>query len=482
MIDKANKFGLKGFEVVESSEQGMLSQVARAEKEGKPIVFLGWAPHPMNAKFKLTYLTGGDDVFGPNFGGATVFTNTRAGYTAECPNVGKLLKNLKFSLDMENRSWARSSTTARMPEAAATEWLKANPAAIEPWLAGVTTKDGQRRPAALKERARSLIDRKSKAGHQPRLSISNAHIDSAFRSFSDGSKRPGSPFLRGMADKPSTHPHRRLGESVRRLADDPMPNASSTFFVLLGVIDALDPVGLAGRRIRCSSWPIVTAQLPGALRRSIGAHRLHLSRPAADHQSRLLEGNDGDAGAGAGGHRLSSRMVVGVPLGIAAARRAWLYAAMRPILDLMQTIPTFVYLIPALILFGLGMVPGLIATVIFAIPAPIRLTRLGIISTPPVRWWKRPLPSARRRAGAAQGRAALRHAADHGGPDTDDHAVAVDGGHRRPGRRRRPRRAGRAGAQYRQHRHGLRFRPLHRHSRDHPRPHVPQAARAGEGA
>lgn len=76
-------------------------------------------------------------------------------------------------------------------------------------------------------------------------------------------------------------------------------------------------------------------------------------------------------------------MLVGIPLGIAAARRAWVYSVLRPILDLMQTIPTFVYLIPALILFGLGMVPGLIATVIFAIPAPIRLTRLGIISTPP---------------------------------------------------------------------------------------------------
>ena len=76
-------------------------------------------------------------------------------------------------------------------------------------------------------------------------------------------------------------------------------------------------------------------------------------------------------------------MVIGIPLGIAAARRAWVYSAMRPVLDLMQTIPTFVYLIPALILLGLGMVPGLIATVIFAIPAPIRLTRLGIISTPP---------------------------------------------------------------------------------------------------
>ncbi len=76
-------------------------------------------------------------------------------------------------------------------------------------------------------------------------------------------------------------------------------------------------------------------------------------------------------------------MVIGIPVGIFAARRPWFYSAIRPILDLMQTIPTFVYLIPALILFGLGMVPGLIATVIFALPAPIRLTQLGISSTPP---------------------------------------------------------------------------------------------------
>ncbi|MEO3430626.1 choline ABC transporter permease subunit [Pelagibius sp. CAU 1746] len=75
-------------------------------------------------------------------------------------------------------------------------------------------------------------------------------------------------------------------------------------------------------------------------------------------------------------------MLVGVPVGIAAAHRPWLYTAIRPVLDLMQTIPTFVYLIPTLILFGLGVVPGLISTVIFAIPAPIRLTYLGISSVP----------------------------------------------------------------------------------------------------
>jgi glycine betaine/proline transport system permease protein len=76
-------------------------------------------------------------------------------------------------------------------------------------------------------------------------------------------------------------------------------------------------------------------------------------------------------------------MIIGVPIGILAARRRWIYTLLRPVLDLMQTIPTFVYLIPALVMFGLGMVPGLIATVIFAVAVPIRMTRLGIISTPP---------------------------------------------------------------------------------------------------
>jgi glycine betaine/proline transport system permease protein len=75
-------------------------------------------------------------------------------------------------------------------------------------------------------------------------------------------------------------------------------------------------------------------------------------------------------------------MGIGVPLGIAAAHRPKLYAAMRPVLDLMQTLPTFVYLIPAIVFFGIGMVPGLIATAIFVLPAPIRLTHLGVSSTP----------------------------------------------------------------------------------------------------
>lgn len=76
-------------------------------------------------------------------------------------------------------------------------------------------------------------------------------------------------------------------------------------------------------------------------------------------------------------------MLLGVPIGIACAHRPWLFTVVRPLLDLMQTLPTFVYLIPTVVLFGLGAVPGLISTIIFAIAAPIRLTQLGIASVPP---------------------------------------------------------------------------------------------------
>ena len=74
----ADQFGLGDVTLVESSEQGMLAQVARADARGEPVVFLGWAPHPMNAAFDLTYLSGGDDVFGPNYGGAEVATDRKS--------------------------------------------------------------------------------------------------------------------------------------------------------------------------------------------------------------------------------------------------------------------------------------------------------------------------------------------------------------------------------------------------------------------
>lgn len=142
-------FGMDGFELVESSEQGMLAEVASKTEAGEPIVFLAWEPHPMNANFKLTYLTGGDALFGPNFGGATIYTNTRKGYVAECPNTGKLLENLVFTLPMENEIMGAILNDGEDPRDAAKAWLAANPATWEPWLEGVTTKDGGDAKAAV---------------------------------------------------------------------------------------------------------------------------------------------------------------------------------------------------------------------------------------------------------------------------------------------------------------------------------------------
>ncbi|KZY54088.1 choline ABC transporter substrate-binding protein [Sulfitobacter sp. KE29] len=141
MIDE-NAFELGDFEVVESSEQGMLAQVQRASRKEEPVVFLGWEPHPMNANFDLTYLEGGDDYFGPDLGGATVYTNTRAGFVEECPNLGKFLQNLEFSLEMENEIMGAILDDGEKPEEAAAAWIKANADVLDTWLDGVTTVDG----------------------------------------------------------------------------------------------------------------------------------------------------------------------------------------------------------------------------------------------------------------------------------------------------------------------------------------------------
>jgi glycine betaine/proline transport system substrate-binding protein len=148
---KGDAFGLKDFKLVESSEAGMLSQIKRAARSKQWAVFLGWEPHPMNKSIDMTYLTGGDDWFGPNLGGATVYTNVPTGYRQTCPNVGKFLENLVFDLNMENEVMTSIIDDKQQPEAAATAWLKANPKVLETWLAGVTTVDGKEGLAAVRK-------------------------------------------------------------------------------------------------------------------------------------------------------------------------------------------------------------------------------------------------------------------------------------------------------------------------------------------
>lgn len=144
------KFDLSGFELVESSEQGMLAEVSRAVKDKKPVVFLGWEPHPMNARFEMSYLSGGDDIFGPNFGGATIYTNTRKNLSADCPNLGKFVHNLKFTLPFENEIMGDILDNGAEAKDAAKAWLKAHPDTLTPWLAGVTTRDGKDGLTAVK--------------------------------------------------------------------------------------------------------------------------------------------------------------------------------------------------------------------------------------------------------------------------------------------------------------------------------------------
>lgn len=142
MIDK-DAFGLGGWELVESSEQGMLSEVDRVIRRKGWIVFLGWEPHPMNTRYDIAYLSGGDDYFGPNYGGAEVYTNIRAGYDEECPNVAKFVSNLRFTLDMENTMMGMILDNGMEPQAAASAWLKKHPGVLNDWLEGVTTIDGE---------------------------------------------------------------------------------------------------------------------------------------------------------------------------------------------------------------------------------------------------------------------------------------------------------------------------------------------------
>src|SRR5262245_30189751 len=142
--DPANN--LQGWELVESSEQGMLAQAEKSMKKQEWIAFLGWAPHPVMGQMKLVYLTGFEK---DGFGDAQIKTLTRTGYSAECPNVGKLLANLKFTLPMESTIMDAIGGGAD-GEKAASDWLKANPGTLDAWLAGVSTTDGKEGLPAVK--------------------------------------------------------------------------------------------------------------------------------------------------------------------------------------------------------------------------------------------------------------------------------------------------------------------------------------------
>jgi len=154
LIDAVNKneFGLGKWKVVESSEQGMLTQVDKDYKKQKWVAFLGWEPHAMNIDYKLTYLSGGDDIFGANFGSSDVYTLSRKGYAAQCPNIAKMFSQLKFNVAFENQGIHLMLKEGKSGKEAATAMMKEHPELLKEWLAGVATLDGKDGLAAVEKK------------------------------------------------------------------------------------------------------------------------------------------------------------------------------------------------------------------------------------------------------------------------------------------------------------------------------------------
>lgn len=368
---KENRFGLGRFQLVESSEQGMLAEVERAVRDRRHVVFLAWDPHPMNTRFDLQYLTGGEDSFGPDFGAASVFTLARAGYLKECPNVGRLLQNLQFTTHDESELMAGILDRKEPPQQAAATWIAANPDKVRPWLEGVLRRDG----SALNAAPRAAAGGDETRGFESWVASHKLPVGDRMTTAIDFIKTHGRGFFDGISLV--------IGGAVESLTRALL--AMPALLILLGMV----ALAWALRR----SWPLAAF---------VGAALLFIMNQG--YWDATLETLALVAIA-----TLVSTLI-GIPVGIAAAHRPRLNEALRPVLDLMQTLPTFVYLIPTLVLFGLGVVPGLISTVIFALPAPIRLTQLGISSVPvalreageafgATRWqllWKVELPSARR--------------------------------------------------------------------------------------
>ncbi len=141
---------LEGWEVVESSEAAMLTEVGNKIKNNEYIVFQGWAPHPMNSLYDFKYLTGGDKFFGPNFGASTVSTQVRKDYTNECPNAAQLLKNLKFDIELENKGIGYLINDGLTQGEAALKAINEQQDRLPVWLDGVTAFDGSDGQSAVK--------------------------------------------------------------------------------------------------------------------------------------------------------------------------------------------------------------------------------------------------------------------------------------------------------------------------------------------
>lgn len=140
---KTNAFGLGSFELIETSERLMLAQVKGRVRKGEWIVFLGWAPHPMNQHYALKYLSGGDEFFGPEYGKAAVNTSIRKDLDQNCPNLARFLNNLVFEAPVEEAIMDKISNEFVPVERAVRMWMHQNPEYVSRWLNGVNGLDGK---------------------------------------------------------------------------------------------------------------------------------------------------------------------------------------------------------------------------------------------------------------------------------------------------------------------------------------------------
>lgn len=145
-----NAYGLGSFKLVESTESVMLANVRRKELLNQWVVFLAWEPHPMNTRFKIAYLAGGENGWGPNQGASSVYTSTRKDYVRQCPNVGRFLANLHFTIAMENELSSQVLDEKVNPRRAVRGFLKRNGALVDAWLDGVQSVSGTSGTATVK--------------------------------------------------------------------------------------------------------------------------------------------------------------------------------------------------------------------------------------------------------------------------------------------------------------------------------------------
>lgn len=351
-------FGLKSWNLVESSEQGMLLSVKQAIARKDWVVFLGWAPHPMNLGIPMHYLSGGDRYFGAHSGEASVYTLTRKGLQNDCPAVAGFLERLHFTLQQENQLMALILENKLSPEKAARVWLGKNTKIATAWIknSGLFAKylfgiNNFSEHAQIEAMPLGAWAERS-------VSYLTRNFSKQFLSFSAGFESIIQAIIHGLLKIPALV----LILFLSALIYTWRRSITLGFGVCAGLMVILN-LGLWVETIQTLVLVLLASSIA---------------------------------------------LLIGVPMGVLAARNKLVYQLLRPLLDLMQTVPTFVYLIPTLMLFGLGMVPGLVSTLIFAIAAPIRLTHLGLTGVPKEllevgdafgaskwqRFWKIEFPSA----------------------------------------------------------------------------------------